>query len=692
MRLRRNIGIIAHIDAGKTTVSERMLHYTGRVRVPGETHHGNTALDDDAIEQRKGITINAAATFCEWRHSQSGEHCHINLIDTPGHVDFTAEVERSLRVLDGAVCVLDAKEGVEAQTETVWRQAARHGVPCVAFVNKVDKRGADFGRCLNDMARRLRANPLPVQLPLGQGDEFVGVIDLLEMRLLRFAGEFGREVRQEPVPDAHRPQAEAARRSLLERLGSLDDAVGTLVLEGRWDEVTGEASRAAIRAATLRREAVPVLCGSALRYAGVQPLLDAVVDYLPAPEEVTPQLATLVESGEALEVRPDGPATALVFKTVRDDFGTLSYLRLFAGRLALGDTLVNARTDKRVKLGRMFRMHAGHREPITQAEAGDFVAVVGQGDLRTGDTLAVPHRVVALEAIRFPEPVIAMAVEAASNADTVKMAEALAARAQDDPTLRISTDQATGETLVAGMGELQLEVLRERLQTLHGLEVRFGAPRVAFREAVAAAGIETEGLHHKQTGGAGSYGHVKIRWSSLAAERFDEIEFVDATKGGVIPKAFIRSVEAGVRAAAASGGLAGFPVGGLRAELYDGSTHPVDGRDFAFADAARLAFNALLELAGTEILEPVMRVEVRVPDEFTGPVIGDLNARRGRITAVEHGEDSNTVRAIVPLAEMFGYVGDVRGLSQGRGSYSMEPAGYEQAPQHVKQQLIEARK
>ncbi|MCB9895743.1 MAG: elongation factor G [Planctomycetes bacterium] len=692
MRLRRNIGIIAHIDAGKTTVSERILHYTGRVHAPGDTHDGNTVLDHDTIEQRKGITINAAATFCEWRHSLTGVHCHINLIDTPGHVDFTAEVERSLRVLDGAVCVLDGKEGVEAQTETVWRQATRYAVPCVVFVNKIDKRGADFGRCLADLELRLRVHPLPLQIPVDTGDDFDGLVDLLEMQAVRFGGEYGASVARSSVPDAMAAEAEAARRALVDRLADLDDAIAGLVLDGRRDDITPEQIRNAVRAATLRRAAVPVLCGSARLYAGVQPLLDAVVDYLPSPEEVPPQRATGVETEEPVEVTPEVATTGLVFKTVSDAYGTLSYVRLFAGELTVGEGLLNARTARRVRVGRMYRMHAQHREPVESAQAGDFVAVVAQGDVRTGDTLTGCDPAIALEPIRFPEPVIVMAVEAALNADAGKLAEALAARERDDPTLRVSTDRATGETLVAGIGELQLEVLRERLQTLHGLQVSFGPPRVAFREAIPADGLATEGLHRKQSGGSGSFGHVKIRWSSLPAEQFDQVEFVDSTRGGVIPKAFIRSVEAGVRAAAATGGLAGFPVGGIRAELYDGTSHDVDGKDFAFADAARLAFKALLEEAGTEILEPVVRVEVRVPDEFTGPVIGDLNARRGRITDVEALEGESVVRAVVPLAEMFGYVGDMRGLTQGRGTYSMEPAGYEQAPQHVKQQIMESRK
>ncbi len=682
MRLRRNIGIIAHIDAGKTTLSERILVFTGRKHASGETHDGASALDFDDIEKRKGITINAAATHVEWTHSLRGDVCGINLIDTPGHVDFTAEVERSLRVLDGAVCVLDGKEGVEAQTEVVWRQARRYGVPCIAFVNKMDKRGADFARCCAEIARRLRVATLAVQIPLGAGDEFTGVIDLLSMKVLRFEGALGHVVRRE---DAVSDDARQARQRLIEALADLDDATAEAVLAGR--DPTDLA--AAIRRVTLAGRAVPVLCGAALADIGVQPVLDAVVDYLPAPDEVPPQQAVSVESGERLRLDPGGEAAALVFKTVGDEFGTLSYTRVFAGRLELGDALVNARTGRRARIGRIFRMHADKREPIEGADAGDIVALVGLGDVRTGDTLSAPGRVVSLEAIAFPEPVIVMSVEPESNADAGRLVEALMARALDDPTLRVRSDPETGETLVAGMGELQLEVLRERLATLHKVPARFGAPQVAYREAVAVTELETEGLHRKQSGGSGSYGHVKIRWSCLPPDQFDRIEFVDEVRGGTVPRHFIRHVEAGVREAAASGGLAGFPVGGLRAVLHDGSSHDVDGRDFAFADAARLAFKALLQQAGTEILEPVMQVEARVPDEFTGPVIGDLNARRGQVHAVEADEGISIVRARVPLAEMFGYVGDLRGMTQGRGNFTMQPAGYEVAPQHVKQQLMQ---
>ncbi|MBK8207380.1 MAG: elongation factor G [Planctomycetes bacterium] len=685
MRLRRNIGIIAHIDAGKTTLSERILVFTGRKHTAGETHNGASALDYEDIERRKGITINAAATHVQWAHSLRGEVGSINLIDTPGHVDFTAEVERSLRVLDGAVCVLDAKEGVEAQTETVWRQARRYDVPCVAFINKMDKRGADFARCCADVSRRLRVATLAVQLPIGAGDDFIGVIDLLSMQALRFEGALGQIVRREDVPAQVLQAARQARRTLVEALANLDDETAEAVLAGR--EPTD--LHVAIRRVTVAGTAVPVLCGAALSNIGVQPVLDAVLDYLPAPEEVPQQQAVLVESGQALRLEPGGEAAALVFKTVGDDFGTLSFTRIFAGQVKQGDALVNARTGHRARIGRIFRMHADKRESVDSAIAGDIVGLVGLGDVRTGDTLSAPSRVVSLEAIAFPEPVIVMSVEAENNADTGRLAEALAARALDDPTLRVRTDPETSETLVAGMGELQLEVLRERLATMHKVVARFGAPRVAYRESVAIAGVETEGLHRKQSGGSGSYGHVKIRWSSLSPDQFDRIEFVDEVKGGAVPRQFIRHVEAGVRAAAAAGGMAGYPVGGLRAALYDGSSHDVDGKDFAFADAARLAFTALLEQAGTEILEPVMAVEARVPDEFMGPVIGDLNSRRGQVHAVDADDGISIVRAKVPLAEMFGYVGDLRGMTQGRGTFSMEPAGYEVAPAHVKQQLLQ---
>lgn len=681
MRYLRNIGIIAHIDAGKTTVSERFLFFTGRIHAVGEVHDGKATLDFDDIEKRKGITINAAATTLNWRHPDEERPCTINLVDTPGHVDFTAEVERSLRVVDGAVCVIDAGEGVEAQTETVWRQADRYGVRRIVFVNKLDKRGADFARCVAELKSRLGSSPVAIQLPWGQGDDFVGVLDVVHRTALRFEGEYGQVVKQMALPSEFVGAVEAQRAVLVDTLAGLDESLADLVLAGREAEASAHALQDALRRATVAGKVVPVLCGSALRNAGIQPLLDAVVRFLPSPAEVAVPQAMDVGTGEGARVDKDS-ALALVFKTVGTPYGPLSFLRLYAGRIASGDSLNNARSGRTVRIARLYRVHAERREDIAVAFAGEIVGSLGLADTRTGDTLCAGQPPMALEPIRFPQPVMAVAIEAMTATDREKLGQALRTLAMDDPTLVVDSDSQTGQLVLRGMGELHLDVTAEKLARDHGVKVRLGRPRVALREAVRSD-AQTEGLHKKQSGGSGSYGHVKIRWRPLPAERWDEIEFVDATKGGSVPRQFVRHVEQGIRDAAQAGGTAGLPVSGFVAELYDGSTHSQDGRDFAFADAARIAFRAMLDTVGTTILEPVMRVSVRTPSQFTGPVIGDLSSRRGRIESMDSQDMDSLVRAMVPLAEMFGYVGDLRSLTQGRAGYTMEPAGYEPCPANV---------
>ncbi|MBK8208415.1 MAG: elongation factor G [Planctomycetes bacterium] len=696
----RNIGIIAHIDAGKTTTTERVLFYTGKEHDIGEVHEGAATMDWMPQEQERGITITAAATTCAWKDPLTDQRYTINIIDTPGHVDFTAEVERSLRVLDGAVVVFDGKEGVEAQSETVWRQAHKYKVPRIAFINKMDKIGANFKKAVDSMVRRLATNPVPVQIPWGEETEFKGVIDLIQMKAITFEGDHGLQRVQHEIPSDYKEAAESARHSMIEKLADVDEEIGTLFLEERISEITDEMIRAALRKGALTFKAIPIYCGSALRDKGVQEVLNGVLWYLPSPLDIPPVDAFDPESDEPPEKQTprklgadtNGALACLAFKTMSEQHGDLTYLRIYSGTLKSGSSVHNPRSNKRERINRLLRMHSIKRENIDEAGAGDIVAVLGLNYTVTGDTLCSEDDILALGAITFPATVIAMSIEPKTNADREKLANALSRMAKDDPTFKIKLDPETQQTVISGMGELHLDIIRDRILREFKVDAAVGQPRVAYRETVRINGdIETEGLHKKQSGGAGSYGHCKIRWSTLPEEQNDQLEFVDDTVGGSIPRQFIKSVEKGFREAAISGGLAGYPVQGLKAELYDGSYHDVDSKDFAYADAARLAYKALLEEAGTEVLEPMMKVEVRTPHEFQGSVIGDLNSRRARIESTEKDEDITIVTAIAPLSEMFGYVQAVRGLSQGRANYSMEPYRYEVCPPHIKDKIMTER-
>ncbi len=696
----RNIGICAHIDAGKTTTTERVLFYTGMVHRPGNIDDGNTVTDYLKEEKERGITIVSAAVSTYWDDPVSGVKHGINLIDTPGHVDFTAEVERSLRVLDGAVIVFDGKEGVEAQSETVWRQADKYKVPRIAYINKMDKIGASFRKSVDSMVKRLGTNPVPVQLPWGEEVDHKGIIDLIEMKAHSFEGESGKEVIKHPIPANLLEEAKAARIHMMEKCADIDETIANLLLEDKLDEVTPAMIRAALRAGTIAFKLVPVVCGSSYRYKGVQDMVNAVVWYLPCPLDLPPTEAKDVNHPDdrakdyKLPCDPKGPLAVMAFKTVSEQHGDLTYLRVYSGTLRAGDSLYNARIKRRERITRLFRMFANDRNTLEEAEAGDIVASVGLANAYTGDTLCNEDTPLVLGEITFPETVISMSIEPKSNADREKLAMALQKMAKNDPTFKVRLDPETQQTVISGMGELHLDIIRSRILNEFRVDAAVGQPRVAYREMVslrAGQPVETEGMHKKQTGGSGSYGHCKIRWELLPEDTRDKVEFEDDTVGGSIPRQFIKNIEEGVRNTAASGGIAGYPVLGFKASVYDGSYHDVDSKDFAYIDAARLAFRALLEEVGTEILEPMMKVEVRTPDDFMGPVIGDLNSRRARIERTERDGNLVIIAAVAPLSEMFGYVQAVRGLSQGRANYSMEPFRYEVCPGHIKDKILAER-
>jgi elongation factor G len=677
----RNIGIMAHIDAGKTTTTERILFYTGRNYKMGEVHEGAATMDWMVQEQERGITITSAATTCRWRD------CWINLIDTPGHVDFTVEVERSLRVLDGAVAVFDAVAGVEPQTETVWRQANKYEVPRFCFVNKMDRTGANFERTVEMIRDRLDASPAVVQLPIGAEGDFRGVIDLLEMHALVWPADGdGETFTTEPIPELLLKSAEEARHELVDVLSHFDDTV----LERYVSEepITAADLRRALRVGTIANHIVPVLCGSAFKNKGVQPLLDAVVDYLPSPEDVPAPVGTSLRGDEEISRKPeDGePFAALAFKIMSDPFvGKLTYVRVYSGTLEKGSAVFNSTKDKRERVGRILQMHANHREDKDVVNTGDIVALVGLKSTSTGDTLCDAAHPIVLETLTFPEPVIHVAVEPKTKADQDKLGKALYALSEEDPTFRVRSDEETGQTVISGMGELHLEVLVDRMLREFKVDANVGKPQVAYRETVRTPAIKVEERYIRQTGGHGQYGHVVIDLEPNPAKGF---EFVDKISGGVIPREYIPAVQAGIREATAAGVLAGFPVVDVKVTLTFGSYHDVDSSEMAFKIAGSMAFKKAMRLARPVLLEPVMAVEVATPEEYMGDVIGDLSSRRGRVEGMEQRGTSQLIRASVPLSDMFGYATDLRSRTQGRATYTMQFHSYQEVPESIAREIV----
>jgi elongation factor G len=670
----RNIGIIAHIDAGKTTTTERILYYTGRTYKLGEVHEGTAVMDWMEQERERGITITAAATTASWNGHR------INIIDTPGHVDFTAEVERSLRVLDGGVVVFDGVAGVEPQSETVWRQADKYRVPRICFVNKMDRTGADFWRTVAMIRERLGAVPVPVQIPIGREAEFKGMVDLLAMEALTFADDPNAPVIHGPVPAELADEAARCREELIERVVELDDELMLRYLEG--EAIGVQELKAALRRATIAGQLIPVLCGSALKNKGVRPLLDAVVDYLPSPLEVPPVRGTNPNTGEE-ELRPadpEAPFAALAFKIVSDPYGKLSYMRIYSGELKAGSYVMNTTRGQRERIGRLIKMHANHREDIQAVSAGDICAAVGLKSTITGDTLCDPEHPILLEAIQFPEPVIRVAIEPKTKQDQDKMGNALARLAEEDPTFKVQTDPETGQTIIAGMGELHLEVLVDRMLREYRVDANVGRPQVAYRETITTP-ARAEGRYVRQTGGKGQFGDVWLEVEPL--ERGAGVKFENKIVGGVIPKEFIPAVEAGVREAAENGVIAGYPMVDVLVRLVDGSYHEVDSSEMAFKIAGSIGFKAAASKAHPVLLEPIMRVEVVTPEEFLGDVLGDLNSRRGHIEGMEPRANAQVVRALVPLAEMFGYATELRSRTQGRATFSMEFSHYQPVPKEI---------
>ncbi|NLG79896.1 MAG: elongation factor G [Firmicutes bacterium] len=671
----RNIGIMAHIDAGKTTTTERILFYTGRVHRMGEVDDGAATMDWMVQEQERGITITAAATTCFWKDHR------INIIDTPGHVDFTMEVERSLRVLDGAIAVLCAVGGVEPQTETVWRQADRYHVPRIVFVNKMDRVGADFNRAVSMIRERLGARGVPIQIPIGSEEGFKGVVDLIEQRAVLYLDDLGIQQEVTDIPPEMQGEAMKRREELIEAIADTDDDIMAKYIEG--EELTAAELKQALRRATLAVKIVPVLCGAAFRNKGVQLLLDAVVDYLPSPNDLPPVRGTNPRTGEEEERAADDsqPFSALAFKIATDPYvGKLTYFRVYSGVVRAGSYVYNATKGKKERLARILLMHANHREDVDVARAGDIVAAVGFREVTTGDTLSDEERPVILEAIEFPEPVISVAVEPKTKADEDKLAAALAKLAEEDPTFHVRQDPETGQTVISGMGELHLEIIIDRLVREFRVEANVGKPQVSYRETIRST-VESEGKFVRQTGGRGQYGHVKIILAPLPAG--GGFEFEDRVTGGAIPKEFIPAVEAGAREAMESGVLAGYPLVDVKVTLFDGSYHEVDSSEMAFKIAASMAVKDGARRADPVLLEPLMRVEVVVPEEFTGDVIADISARRGRVQGMERRGPSQIIRAHVPLAEMFGYATDLRSLTQGRGTYIMHFMRYEEVPAQI---------
>ena len=686
----RNIGIMAHIDAGKTTTTERILYYTGVNYKIGETHDGTATMDWMAQEQGRGITITSAATTCFWKGSKNQfPSTRINIIDTPGHVDFTVEVQRSLRVLDGSVTVLCAKGGVEPQSETVWRQADEYKVPRMIYVNKMDIMGADFYNVLHMIHDRLKCNAVPIQLPIGAEDTFKGIIDLVEMDADIYYDEMGKDMRVEPIPADMVDLANEYREKLLDAVSMFDDSIMEDYLEGK--EIAQDRIRKAIRQATIANEMVPVTCGTSYRNKGVQKLLDAIVDYMPAPDDVPAIKGTNPKTDEEEDRHPsdDEPFSALAFKIMTDPYvGRLSFFRVYSGHLTTGSSVLNSVKNQKERMGRILQMHANHREDIEEVWAGDIAAAVGLKNTTTGDTLCDEKAPVILESMDFPEPVIRVAIEPKTKAGQEKMGLALVKLAEEDPTFKTYTDEETGQTIIAGMGELHLEIIVDRLLREFKVEANVGAPQVAYKETVRKK-VDQDTKYKRQSGGSGQYGHVKI--TVEPNESGKGYEFVNAVVGGAIPKEFIPAVDAGIQGALQSGVVAGFPVVDVKVTLYDGSYHEVDSSEMAFKIAGSMAFKEACRKADPVLLEPIMKVSVIVPDEYLGTVIGDLTSRRGQIQGQEARPGAQQVDALVPLANMFGYATDLRSNTQGRGQYTMEPHSYAEIPKSIRDKIVEER-
>ncbi len=679
----RNIGIIAHIDAGKTTTTERILFYTRRIHRIGEVHEGSATMDWMEQERERGITITSAATTCTWRDHR------VNIIDTPGHVDFTVEVERSLRVLDGGIVVLDAVAGVEPQSETVWRQADRYKVPRIVFINKMDRMGANFYRDVDMIRDRLGAVPVPIQLPIGAENGFRGLIDLIEMKAIFYDDDLGNTIREEAIPAEMADLAKEWRDLLVERVSETDEALETKYLSE--EPISNAELVRALRAATLQVRLVPVLCGSSLKNKGVQPMLDAVIAYLPSPLDVPPIEGIIPGGEETIPIEPDenAPFAALAFKIVADPFvGRLAYFRVYSGKLTTGSYITNSSKDSRERIGRLLQMHANHREDIAEVYAGDIAAAVGLRNTFTGDTLCDVNHPVILESIKFPEPVIDQAVEPKTRQDQDKMGIALQRLSEEDPTFRVRTDEESGQTIISGMGELHLEVIVDRMRREYKVETNVGKPQVAYRETIRST-AKAEGRFVRQTGGHGQFGDV---WLQVDPNPTKGFEFVNGIVGGVIPREYIPGVEAGVKECLATGVVAGFPMVDIKATLYDGSYHEVDSSVEAFKTAATIGFREAVRKANPVLLEPLMLVEVTSPEEFMGAVIGDLNSRRGHLQGVESRSGAQIIGAIVPLAEMFGYVNELRSMTQGRAMYTMEFHQYQEVPRNVAEEIIAKRR
>ena len=679
----RNIGIMAHIDAGKTTTTERILYYTGVNYKLGEVHEGTATMDWMVQEQERGITITSAATTCFWRDHR------INIIDTPGHVDFTVEVERSLRVLDGSVTVLCAKGGVEPQSETVWRQADHYQVPRMIYVNKMDIMGADFFRVLDMVHDRLKANAVPIQLPIGAEDTFRGIIDLVEMNADIYYDDMGKDMRVEEIPADMLELAQEYREKLLDCVADIDDDIMMMVLEG--EEVSADLIRAAIRRGTIHNQMVPVVCGTSYRNKGVQKLLDAIVDYMPAPTDV-PAIRGINPKTEEEEERPSddkAPFSALAFKIMTDPYvGRLSFFRVYSGTVTTGSSVLNSTKGKKERLGRILQMHANHREDIEQVYSGDIVAAVGLKNTTTGDTLCAEHAPIILESMEFPEPVIRVAIEPKTKAGQEKMSVALIKLAEEDPTFKTYTDEETGQTIIAGMGELHLQIIVDRLLREFKVEANVGAPQVAYKETIRKK-VTQDTKYARQSGGKGQYGHVKI--TIEPNESGKGYEFTNSIVGGSIPKEYIPAVDAGIQGVMQAGVLAGYPVVDVKVDLFDGSYHEVDSSEMAFKIAGSMAFKEAMRKADPVLQEPIMKVSVIVPDDYMGDVIGDLNSRRGQVQGMEPRNGATQIDAFVPLSAMFGYATDLRSRTQGRGQYTMEPSHYEEIPKSLAEKIIASR-